>query len=109
MKAKILILHHNFPAQFRFLSLNLAKDGHDVIFLSERNFVGSLPGIRQISVLDSRQKIFSNLDGQLNCADRFRQAMQKLRDEGWSPDVVISHSGWGCGLDVVGFSQQQIV
>ena len=100
MKAKVLILHHNFPAQFRFLALDLAEAGHDVVFLSERNFVGSLTGVRQISVEDTHKKILSNLDGQLGCADRFRQAMQALRDESWCPDVVISHSGWGCGLDV---------
>ena len=47
MKAKVLILHHNFPAQFRFLALDLAEAGHDVVFLSERNFVGSLTGVRQ--------------------------------------------------------------
>ena len=100
MQAKVLILHHNFPAQFRFLSLELAKAGHDVVFLSERNFVGPLRGIRQISVEDTQRKKLSNLDGQLCCADRFRLAMQALRDDGWTPEVVISHSGWGCGLDV---------
>ena len=100
MKKKVLILHHNFPAQFRFLALDLAKSGHDVVFLSERNYVGSLPGIRQISVQDTNGKILSNLDGQLGCAERFRDAMQALCDGGWSPDVAISHSGWGCGLDV---------
>ena len=26
--------------------------------------------------------------------------MKSLRAEGWYPDAVISHSGWGCGLDV---------
>ena len=26
--------------------------------------------------------------------------MTRLKEEGWSPDVVVSHSGWGCGLDV---------
>ena len=26
--------------------------------------------------------------------------MEEIRDAGWYPDFVISHSGWGCGLDV---------
>ena len=100
MKAKVLILHHNFPAQFRFLCLDLAKAGHDVVFLSERNFVGALSGVRQINVAVTKHEKLSNLDGQLSCAERFRLAMTVLRDDGWNPDVVISHSGWGCGLDV---------
>ena len=24
--------------------------------------------------------------------------MRSLAKEGWEPDVVVSHSGWGCGL-----------
>lgn len=102
MRAKILLLHHNFPAQFRFIAVDLAEAGHDVVFLSERNHVGLLPGIRQLSVVDTtlKLKVHSNLEGQLACAGRFRTAMESLKAEGWNPDVVISHSGWGCGLDV---------
>ena len=51
MKAKVLLLHHNFPAQFRFIALDLAKAGHEVVFLSERNLTGALAGIRQITSL----------------------------------------------------------
>ena len=99
--ARVLFLHHNFPAQFRFLALCLARQGHDVVFLSERNTVGDLPGIRQISVADeSDQMLHSNLGGQLECSVRFRKGMSLLKEEGWNPDAVLSHSGWGCGLDV---------
>ena len=39
-EGKNTILHHNFPAQFRFLALD-AKAGHE-LFLSERNSTGTL-------------------------------------------------------------------
>ena len=52
MKAKVLLLHHNYPAHFRFIALDLAQAGHEVVFLTERNLVGELPGIRQINVAD---------------------------------------------------------
>ena len=102
MKAKVLFLHHNFPAQFRFIALDLARAGHEVVFLTERNFTGELPGIRQLSVEEPElgRKRSSNLEGQLDCSSRFRKAMEEMRDQGWMPDLVISHSGWGCGLDV---------
>ena len=100
MTAKVLLLHHNFPAQFRYLAMDLAAAGHDVVFLSERNYVGTIPNIRQIAVKCNEFKMLSSLDGQIGCAERFRQAMEELRDTGWYPDVVVSHSGWGCGLDV---------
>ena len=98
---RVLFLHHNFPAQFRFLALHLARQGHDVVFLSERNTVGELPGIRQITIPEAPDPVVhSNLGGQLACSARFRKAMSRLQEEGWKPDVVLSHSGWGCGLDV---------
>ena len=100
MKAKLLLLHHNFPAQFRFIALDLAQAGHEIIFLSERNLVGDLPGIRQVTVPGPKKQSHSSLEGQLDCADRFREAMEELGASGWCPDLVISHSGWGCGLHV---------
>lgn len=69
--------------------------------MSDRNSVGELPGLRQISITNDKERInTSNLGGQLNCADRFRRGMESLSNENWYPDFVISHSGWGCGLHV---------
>lgn len=34
--------------------------------------------------------------------DQYRRGFQRLLEEGWVPDVVLSHSGWGCGLHVAG-------
>ena len=99
MKKKYLFLHHNFPAQFRFIALHLAQMGHDVIFMSEKNFVGELKGIQNITV-ESSDNMSTNLDSQLDCALRFGIALNRLKTQGWYPDAVISHSGWGCGLDV---------
>ena len=99
--SRALFLHHNFPAQFRFLALSLADLGHEVVFLSERNNIGALSSVRQISVLDkNNQYKNASFQGQISCAERFRQALIDLRNEGWYPDVIVSHSGWGCGLHV---------
>ena len=100
MKARVLFLHHNFPAQFRYIAIELARLGHDVVFLSERNFVGVIPGIRQIQVFTPKSVSTDLLGEQMACAERFRIAMQNLLKDGWRPDLVVSHSGWGCGLHV---------
>ena len=92
MKKKYLFLHHNFPAQFRFIALHLAQMGHDVIFMSEKNFVGELKGIQNITV-ESSDNMSTNLDSQLDCALRFGIALNRLKTQGWYPDAVISHSG----------------
>ena len=68
--------------------------------MSEHNSVGKLEGIKNLLIKTSESKQQSNLDGQLACGKRFNLAMQELKHEGWSPDFVISHTGWGCGLDV---------
>lgn len=99
MGHRVLFLHHNFPAQFRHVALHLAERGHEVLFLSERNLVGELPGVRQRTVASTKPLQHSNLAGQLACAERFRTALLELRAEGWAPDWIVSHSGWGCGLD----------
>lgn len=33
-------------------------------------------------------------------AEQYRRGMAQLANEGWIPEVVVSHSGWGCGLHV---------
>ena len=99
MKKKYLFLHHNFPAQFRFIAIHLAEIGHQVIFISETNYIGELNGIKNIT-LDPPKNLSSNLESQLQCAARFSDAMKRLLADGWYPDAVISHSGWGCGLYV---------
>ena len=33
-------------------------------------------------------------------ADQYRQGFLSLKSQNWEPDIVISHSGWGCGLHV---------
>ena len=53
MKARVLILHHNFPAQLRFIALN-SRNGHDVVFWRECNYVGTLEGIRQVTVQEHK-------------------------------------------------------
>ena len=32
--------------------------------------------------------------------------MEAIHHKGWCPDVVISHSGWGCGQGELGLSQE---
>ena len=60
-----------------------------------------MSSVRQVSVLDkNNQYKNASFQGQISCAERFRQALIDLRNEGWHPDVIVSHSGWGCGLHV---------
>ena len=35
---------------------------------------------------------------QITCAINFEEKLQELNKENYEPDVIVSHSGWGCGL-----------
>ena len=98
--ARLLFLHHNFPGQFGFIAEARAEAGDDVVFLTERNLCGQIKGVRQIAVGNNEKMSHNSLGGQIACGKRFKEKLLELKGSGWEPDVVVSHSGWGCGLKV---------
>ena len=103
---KFLFLHQNFPAQFRHLAAALAQDpANQVVFATQRE-TGKIPGVRKLLYRPSRQphpKIHhyvrpletAVLEGQA-----VYRLLQDLKQQGFYPDVVYAHSGWGPGLFV---------
>jgi len=95
----ILFLHHNFPGQFKHIVQFLSKSGWSVIFLAERNFYGPLNGVKTYLIESpADQKQHNPLHAQLLCSERYRSMLIQLREMGVQPDIIVSHSGWGCGL-----------
>ncbi len=103
---RILFLHLNFPGQFRHLAAALAAAGHDVAFLCQTHYGRSLPGVRRLCMKGRlghgalQEGGGNQLQRAQMAAKQYRRAMVQLQGEGWQPDVVVSHSGWGCGLHV---------
>ena len=95
---KILFLHHNFPAQFGPIASLRASVGDDVVFITEYNSGKKIDNVRSLVISQKYSEDNSSLNGQISCGDRFHVAMLDLRNQDWFPDVIISHSGWGCGL-----------
>ena len=103
--AKILFLHPNFPAQFKAPCISLAEQNkHDIIFLCQTHYGRNIPGVQKL-VIKGRgshdQTILSSkteYERTIYRAAVYRDAFYSLLLRGWSPDVVISHCGWGCGL-----------
>ena len=101
----LLIIHQNFPGQFKFLAPALVAQGHRVLALSMqakqatvwkgvevrpyRAARGTTPGIHPW-VSDFETK---TIRGEA-C---FRAALA-LRDEGFIPDAIVAHPGWGESL-----------
>ena len=103
---KVLFLHPNFPGQFKHIAKKCAQGGYDTYFLCQTHYGRQLKGVNLITLKnkcghDSLEKLkLSSIDRTLKLADQYRTGLIKLEQGGLKPDVVISHSGWGCGLHV---------
>ncbi|MEN8658146.1 MAG: glycosyltransferase family 4 protein, partial [Marivita sp.] len=101
----ILFVHQNFPGQFKHLAPALAKRGHRVVALTMQKVKetrwqgvdlvpyavtqGSTPGTHPW-VVDFETKI-------IRAEGAFRACL-KLKEQGFTPDAIIAHPGWGESL-----------
>ena len=99
----ILLAHNNFPGQFHRLAVELAADpANKVLFLSHyRRKDLNVPKVewRQVplpaeeNTPSSPRKKYLTLLAQ---GERFADAMVALRKEGYRPDLIYGHVGFGC-------------
>lgn len=98
----ILFIHQNFPGQFKHLAPALARQGHQVVALAMRPGApapwqgvqvvpyqarrGSTPNVHPW-VVDFETKVIR--------AEACFRAARALQAQGFVPDVVIAHPGWG--------------
>jgi len=101
---KLLLLHPNFPAQFRHLAAQLGADpAHQVVYLTSRQ-QGQIPGVQKVRYTLSRQvspsthRYVQPLDGAVSVGQAAWRAARTLKQQGFEPDVVYTHVGWGPGL-----------
>ncbi|MBR8826414.1 MAG: glycosyltransferase family 4 protein [Gomphosphaeria aponina SAG 52.96 = DSM 107014] len=97
---KILFLHPNFPAQFRHLAVALAREGHHVIFGTNRQ-EGQLPGVNKVMYGMSREArpethhYVRTLENAVLQGQAVYRMVEKLKADEIYPDIVYGHSGWG--------------
>jgi len=103
---KILFIHQNCPGQFKHLAPHIAADKrHEVVFISHPG-KPDVPNVRKVEYKPGRKVSQSTHrylrlmeEGVLNGQGVVRVAL-KLKEEGFYPDVVVAHMGWGEGLYV---------
>jgi glycosyltransferase involved in cell wall biosynthesis len=100
MTRRVLFVHNNFPGQFGALSQELAKRGDLTRAIGSRSArdVGatkverwavdrpSTPGLLPLATRVEADMIRGRVAA---------QAALRLRDEGFTPDLIIGHPGWG--------------
>lgn len=105
-----LFIHQNFPGQFRHVAKVLADDpNNEVIGIGEAVNLKGRPTLHpRIQVLSYQPHSQSHrgthhylrdFEGQIRRGQAVVRLLLQLRDEeGFQPDVVVAHPGWGEGL-----------
>ena len=105
---RILFVHQNFPGQFRHVATALAQRGHEVVGIGVNQPESALPKVRHVVYrmpLAHSRKIDHPMAGAMRGlqekivrGEAAAEAMESLRKDGFTPDVVMAHSGWGEAL-----------
>lgn len=101
----ILFVHQNFPGQFKFLAPAMVARGHVVKALCLRKDVTSpWQGIELISYPVQRNSTrgihpwLIDFETKVIRAEAAMQAAQRLAEQGFVPDIILAHPGWGESL-----------
>jgi glycosyltransferase involved in cell wall biosynthesis len=102
---RYLFIHQNFPGQFKHVSAALAARGHEVVALGVHKPGEPVPGVRHVLYREPPQPAatgkqalagaMAELQGKVSRGDAAARAMVDLQSAGFTPDVVVAHSGWG--------------
>lgn len=98
---RILFIHQNAPGQFRHLAPYLAAEaGNEVVFLGERA-AGLAAPVRCVRYASPRpasagtHQYLHRMESSVRRGQAVVRACQALQREGFEPDVVVAHAGWG--------------
>ncbi|MBV2358875.1 glycosyltransferase [Thalassococcus sp. CAU 1522] len=101
----ILVIHQNFPGQFKHLAPALAEAGHRVVALTCK--VKEATGWRGVEVvpyaLEGKNSPelhpwLTDFETKLMRGTSCLQEAAKLKANGFEPDVILAHPGWGESL-----------
>lgn len=103
---KILFLHRNFPGQFKFLALALAKDpANEVCFLTNNTATKTTAKINKI-IYKLKRKVPNNWNRYLRFYEEaiihgqsVAEVLIQMKNQGYKPDLIYGHT-WGCTLFV---------
>ena len=101
-KTKYLFIHQNFPGQYKHLAPALAAQGHEVVGLGMNRLREPVPGVRYFTHGLTPPKNppqnapqLRDLYGKVLRAESAAARMEWLKEQGFYPDVVFVHPGWG--------------
>lgn len=103
---RILFIHNNFPAQYRHVATTLAKNPANRIGFITQNRNGELPGVTKLVFEPARKahasthKYVRQFENAVLEGQAVARILDQLKGQGFVPDLVCAHTGWGCGMFV---------
>ena len=98
----ILFVHQNFPGQYReMLHWLIAQGGHQIVFLTQRKGVAPIAGVRIVDYAPHHkpgETAYAPTQHWEECVGTGIGACfaaQELATQGFRPDVILGHVGWG--------------
>ena len=96
---KLLFIHQNFPGQYVHVVRYLQEAGHSVAFISQRHDK-EIAGIRMLQYLPAPiapmvRSYVNDLEGGILNGLAVARMCEGLKREGFTPDIVVGHTGWG--------------
>ena len=96
---RILLIHQNFPGQFRQLAPHLERLGHELVAIASHDRPINLSGRVLRYPEPAKQPSLPHgsalwREGLARAGSVARLAEQ-LDEAGWKPDRILAHSGWG--------------
>lgn len=101
----ILFIHQNFPGQFKFLAPALVKQGHQAsAMVMRKDGQSEWQGVKLFNYFPERGSTagvhpwVSDFETKVIRAEACFRAAATLKAQGYVPDIIIAHHGWGESL-----------
>jgi glycosyltransferase involved in cell wall biosynthesis len=96
---RFLFVHQNFPGQYVHVARHLARAGHEVSFITQPR-TGEIEGIRKIEYrpaqsVSGSHAYLNELESSVENGLAVARVCRWLDRDGYVPDIVIGHNGWG--------------
>ena len=97
----IVFIHQNMPGQYKHLAARLAADpANRVVFITKRTD-REIPNVRRLNYQPSRpvrenaHPYLASTEGAVLHGQGVARLLMGLRGEGFVPDIIVGHPGWG--------------
>ncbi|AFL74608.1 glycosyltransferase [Thiocystis violascens] len=101
----LLFIHQNFPGQFKFLAPALASRGHRVVAMTMQTVDATVwQGVTLVPYAANRGTTpnvhpwVSDFETKTIRGEACFRAALQLREQGFTPDAIVAHPGWGESL-----------